>query len=132
MGTIHWIATDGTVTTEEADKAPNRKWMQRFVGGNIEHVSVLYKGHFPTHMYVNETGRLDNLPINPTATEIYYAASRYRGVEPTDPEAVRRDTERFAAELGAPPEAIITVDPQPDLPPAIHGPAVLLEGIEQD
>ncbi len=50
------------------------------VGGDIEHVSVMYGGR-RTDMFVNETGANDELPYNDRATAIYHVASQRRGVD---------------------------------------------------
>src|SRR3954454_17749208 len=62
--------------TYNLEKSPSLKQMQEIVGGHVEHVRVLDRieknGRLVhTSMYVNETGMLDGLPRNQTATEIY-------------------------------------------------------------
>lgn len=39
-------------------------------GKHLEHVTVFHEGQY-TDMFVDETGQLDNLPVNPDATAIY-------------------------------------------------------------
>ncbi len=116
MGYIHWINTDGTERIEEAKFEPDWDEMRDFVGGYIEHVNVLYKGK-QTAMYVHEEGRIIDLPINPVATDIYMANTRAR-------EAAGKGAFKW-------PEGVkvISLDPRPDLPPSIHGPAVVMENL---
>ncbi|TCK36683.1 hypothetical protein B0G84_5696 [Paraburkholderia sp. BL8N3] len=79
-GIVHWIDTAGTPRTEASDVIPLRDRLQQFVGGEIELVWVLWKGH-RTAMIVNDTGAITTdargrLPINVIASEIYAEASR--------------------------------------------------------
>ncbi len=128
MGTIHWIDTDGTTREETAHSMPNWELMQKFVEGYIEIVNVYHNGAMH-QMLVNDEGRMRDMPMNKVATEIYFAASRARGVEPTDPEQAKADADKWAKSLGADPDFVVHLDPKPDLPPGIHGPAILLENI---
>ncbi|KKM83738.1 hypothetical protein LCGC14_1306380 [marine sediment metagenome] len=132
-GTVHWIRPGGTVVVETNVQSPSFDKMKEFLDGHSEHVSVLYKGK-PASMFVHEFGRILGLPRNAVATEIYFAASRARGKDPmaefearetTDPKpedaipgggVLQRDTQ------------VINLDPTPNEPPGIHGPAILLEG----
>ncbi len=84
MGKIHWISVDGSITVEESSKNPSLKKMQEYVGGYIEHISVLYKGK-PATMYANEEGATNwhpgyPLPVNKPATDIYHAFTLSRGL----------------------------------------------------
>jgi len=80
MGKIQWIDSNALIPirVEESDKEPAWRDMQKYVGGYLEHVSVLVDGK-RAHMYVNEEGLIHGLPFNPRATEHYYAASKARG-----------------------------------------------------
>jgi len=131
MGKIHWIPVDPTEPEriEESNKEPDHKEIQAYLGGWSEHVKVLYKGQFPTSMFVKDDGRLMNLPVNKRATDIYWAASAARGVNLANKAEREADSEAFWRSRGVDPTTVITLDPQPDDPPFIHGPAVLLEGI---
>lgn len=104
MGTIHWISVDGSERTEQSAKWPSLEALNKFVGGYIEVVRVLYKKK-PTTMIVNEQGATNwqpgyPLPVNKAATEIYHAFTISRGL------------------------------PAPEA--KIHGAAVILEGIADD
>ena len=131
MSKIHWIPVDPTepIRVEESTTMPSRDDMMEFVGGWLEYVNVLYEGHFPTSMIVNEEGRLRGLEPNNRATEIYWAASKARGVDLGDAAQRRADWDAYARSLGVDPDAVVSLDPQPDLPPYIHGPAIVLQGI---
>ena len=78
MGKMKIIKADGTQFDEEcADTYEGQDSMrgrlQEIVGGDIEHIHVLYKEK-PTYMIVNETGAVQNppLPINKAASHIYH------------------------------------------------------------
>jgi len=131
MGTVHWIETDGTVREETAHKMPDWELMQKYVEGYIELVRVLHNGA-AHYLIVNEEGRMRAMPFNEKATEIYFAASRSRGVEPTDPASAKKDAEDWARSKGIRPDFVVSIDPRPDLPPGIYGPAILLENIKVD
>lgn len=126
-----WIRPDGTEEHHDTPGEPSLDEMQKFVGGFIELVTVLYKGK-KCHMIVNENGIAEGLPVNETATEIYYAASRARGVEPTDDAQREADSkaqlEGLAKNLGVKPEDITQIKLGPPGAPKIHGPAIVLEG----
>ncbi len=126
-----WIQPDGSEEQHDTPEAPMWSEMQRYVGGNLEIVNVLYKGK-KCHMLVHEEGMLVPLPKNPVATEIYYAASRARGVEPTKKRQSDADAEeqlgRLAASLGVPAEIFVTLELGGDMENCIYGPAIVLEG----
>lgn len=132
MGKIHWIPVDvlKPERIEESDKIPTSDDMRIFVDGWLEFVNVLYEGKFPTVMVVNEEGRLNDLPVNERATEIYWAASAARGVNLANKEEREADSRAFWKARGVDPDQVTTMDPKPDEPPYIHGPAILLEDIE--
>lgn len=129
MGKVHWIGTDGGYGIEDSNAVPDTEAMRKFVGGYLEFVHVFHNGSMH-YMIVNDEGRLKGLPVNKPATEIYFAASRARGVEPTDPEQSKADADNWARSKGIDPKAVIHLDPRPDEPPGIHGPAILLENIK--
>ncbi len=56
--------SDGTKLVRDWDegKRPDLKWLQQAVGGYIELCPGAQDGE---HMYVNENGRLEGLPVNP-------------------------------------------------------------------
>jgi hypothetical protein len=131
-GKIHWIKGDGTKTVEESEQTPTFHKMKDFLGDHPEHVSVLYEGKL-TSMFVHEFGRIVFDERNPTATDIYFALSRAQGF---DPESLTSEMETDAARqwadhLGVPPENVINLDPAPEKPPGIYGPAILLEGFKR-
>jgi hypothetical protein len=127
-GRVHWINGDGTERIEETDEGPSFEAIKDFLGGWSEHVSVLYDGR-PTSMFVHELGRSAFKERNPLATEIYFAASKARGVDPEDKVAEIKEVEATAERLGIPVENITYLDPEPQKPVGIYGPAILLEGI---
>lgn len=108
MGQVHYIPVHGEIVIEEADAAPNLETMKKYVGGWIELVHVLHEGQ-RRQMIVNEEGRLLDLERNERATDIYWNAARARGVDLT---------------IG-----FQSINPKPDTPPYIHGPAILLVDI---
>lgn len=71
---IEIIKATGETTVMQG--APTLEKLQQAVGGWVEHVRVLDRievGIFIyTSMYVHEEGRLNGLPVNPKATEIYH------------------------------------------------------------
>jgi len=141
MSRVHWINVDSTVRIEENAESPTFNAMKDFLGDNAEHVTVLYEGKRAS-MFVHEMGRVIGLPRNRLATEIYFAASRARGIDPVA-EFVKKGTtgmkpgditmsgSAFELPEGWPADTKITnLDPTPNEPPGIHGPAILLEGFE--
>jgi hypothetical protein len=127
----HWIRPDGTVDTRTSPGEPNWQEMQAFCGGDLELVTVLFQG-VGCHMLVHGEGMLIGLPKNPKATEIYYAASRARGVDPADKAQREADAkeqlERLARDLGIEPENITQIEMGGDMENCIYGPAVVCEG----
>jgi hypothetical protein len=126
---IHWINADGVERIEMTTESPSFNKMKDFLGDNSEHVSVLFNGK-PTSMFVHEFGRTVFDDRNPTATEIYFAASRARGIDPEDKSQERKGAEATAKRLGIPFENITYLDPAPEKPVGIYGPAILLEGFK--
>ena len=126
------IMPDGTETVKEWPGEPPYEDMKEFVGGYIELVTVLNGGK-RCHMIVNEEGMILGLPINDAATEVYYAASRARGVEPTDDAQRLADSQAAFESLkkGLDPEGkgIAHINLCPPGAPKIHGPAMLLDGV---
>ncbi len=126
-----WIQPDGTETIQHLRQEPTLRDMQDFVGGNIEIVNVLYLGK-RCHMVVHEEGLIRELPKNLVATEIYYTASRQRGVEPLDPEQCKADTDSYlegiTAALGGPDSVQVTTLGDPTMENCIYGPAIVFEG----
>ncbi len=129
-GKVHWFGADGTQTTEEDVTQPTFSAMEEFLMGKTEHVTVLHNGK-RCSMFVNEFGRSQWADRNPTATQIYFAASRARGIDPENKEQERQEVEKLADSLGVPHENIYHMeDPATAKPPGIYGPAILLEGFE--
>jgi len=89
-----FIRVDGTVTTHSDElRGEPGNWYKslhdifaEFFGDDIEmeHVNVWHKGKY-TDMFVDETGVLKGLPINPKATEIYRANVLAHEVNPPNP-----------------------------------------------
>lgn len=131
MGLIHWMPVEGPEVTEDASEQPEYERLREYVGGWIEYVSVLYKGKRTT-MVVNEEGRLNDLPINERATEIYYAAAASQGVDLADKDQREAHSDALWRDRGVDPSQVLHLDPQPDKPPAIHGPAIVLEDIRPE
>jgi len=52
---------------------PTLERLQELVGGYIEPITVKLGGKL-LRAYVDEDGKLKGLPVNPQATELYYAA----------------------------------------------------------
>jgi len=71
MKQILWIASNGEVTTQEAEMPPTLEAMQAYVEGNIEVVNVLFH-NAPHQMIVNEEGMIRHMPLNWKATSIYH------------------------------------------------------------
>jgi hypothetical protein len=68
------IQPDGTYEQKETKKKElSLEQLQKLVGGYIELVHVKYKGR-RYEAYVNEEGKLKNMPFNPKATALYHAA----------------------------------------------------------
>ncbi len=129
-GRVHWIDEMGIERIEESAPYPTLDELRKYLKGDAEHISVLYKGA-KTSMFVNEFGRELWEVRNTTATEVYFAASRARGIDPEDPKQAREDVEAMAKNLGVSPENIHYVEnPETAKPPGIYGPAVLLEGFK--
>lgn len=51
--------------------------LRDYIGGYVEHVSVLFRGR-RCSMFVDEEGLLKGLKLNPTATMIYWEATMRR------------------------------------------------------
>lgn len=65
------IKTDGTVEEVEQTQKPSLEQLQKIVGGYIEPVhGIKYQNRIAT-MIVNEEGKLNNLPVNRKATELF-------------------------------------------------------------
>lgn len=129
---VHWIDPEKDEIIEEATMPPVWDAMVEFLGGQPESVTVLYKGR-RTLMFVHEMGRVIGLERNPAATEIYFAASRARGADPMAEFEKRGTTDMRREDVDDGPfkgAEIINMDPTPNEPPGIHGPAILLEGFK--
>lgn len=129
---VHWINIDGTERIERSMQGPTFNEMKDFLGDNAEHVTVLYEGK-RCSMFVHEFGRVLGLPRNEKATEIYFAASRSRGHDPMAEFEKRGTTDMRPEDVPEGPfktANIVNLDPTPNAPPGIHGPAILLVGFE--
>lgn len=69
---IH-IKIDGTVNITECLKKPTLNEVQVAVGGYVELIAMYWNGE-PAQMYVNEEGRLKDLPVNEVATKVLWLA----------------------------------------------------------
>lgn len=67
---IHILNPDGTTIILPVNKEPTLEELQTIVGGHIERVVVKFNNE-TTDMIINEEGKIHNLPINKTATNIY-------------------------------------------------------------
>ena len=128
---VHWIDKDGNETIG-MEFYPTTGQMKKWVKGWTEHVSVLYNCK-PASMFVHEFGRRQWPARNPAATEIYFAASRARGVDPEDKAQEAAELNKLAGGLGVKPENIIYLEDQEGMAKAvgIYGPAVLIEEAPQ-
>ena len=66
------IKTDGSTTMVTIPKKNQLEFLQGLVGGYIEIVGIKalrFKGH--TGMVINEEGKLNGLPLNKIASEIF-------------------------------------------------------------
>ena len=126
----YWIKPDYTVEIKETAGEPSWEDMKEFVGGYLEHVSVLFDNR-PCSMFVNEEGALIPLEENIIATQVYYAASRARGVDPANDAEREADQlaqlEKLAEGLGVPKENIKTFSLGPPGAPKIYGPVILFD-----
>ena len=61
------IKTDGTFSIEQIRKGYREK--MKLVGGDFECITL--DADFKMQMFINETGKLDHLPHNEFATEIF-------------------------------------------------------------
>ena len=71
------VEIDGATTPIKA--LPTLAFIQATVGGLIEGVEVVYNGR-RRQAYVNEEGRLRDLPYNPKASRLYCAAHPFASV----------------------------------------------------
>ena len=129
-GTVHWFNDKGVETIFVDVESPTIDSMEEYIGGKTEHVTVLYNGQ-SCSMFVHEFGRSMWADRNPTATSIYFAASKARGIDPEDEGQARKEVEALAESMGISHENIHYMeDPATAKPPGIYGPAVLLEGFK--
>ena len=130
-GTVHWISETGDIRIVPDVRYPTIHEMNEFVMGNTEHITVLFK-NARTSMLVNEFGRRLWTDRNPAATEIYFAASRARGIDPEDAEQAEQELQKMAASMGVKSVDIIRLDNSDEMAtaPGIYGPAIVLEGFE--
>ena len=128
---IHWYSEGGDlVGIESRDTPPDLKEMQDFVGGYVEHVTVLHN-EVRADMFIHEMGRFKFDVRNEPATQIYFAATRHQGRDPENVEESRAETIMMAARMGIKEEAVIFGEPD-GKPDGIYGPAILLVGFEQE
>lgn len=102
--TYHVLRVGKQLETASADlpEQPGYDKLRKLItplldGANLEHVAVLHDGK-RTDMFVDDTGALKGLPLNPEATAIYRNNTMSQHPE-TDPESL----------------------------PAIYGPAILFD-----
>lgn len=124
---VHWIDKNGDEIIH-MEPYPSMQEMKVYVGGWTEHVSVLYNCK-PASMFVHEFGRRQWPDRNEPATQIYFAASRARGIDPEDPVQAKAQVNKFAEQMGVKPENVYHLEKQDGMapPPGIYGPAVLIE-----
>ncbi len=126
MKEVHWIPEGGVgVVIKQNGEEPTFKEMQDFCGGFLEHVTVLYAGK-RAHMYVHEEGRMFFHKRNELATDIYFAASIARGINPDSAEDRARDLAEYAEKFGG--AKVIDLTEADGKPQGIYGPAVLIVG----
>lgn len=82
-GTLTIIKADGTITEETLTTAPDIDKLQAAVGGWIETVPYFSKYRGTNCVaFCNEEGKLEGLPPNHAATELWYAiVPRARGLD---------------------------------------------------
>ena len=102
----HWIKPNGDREEHDTPEEPDWEEMRKFVGGDLELVSVMFKGR-ACHMLVHAMGAILSLDVNKEATSIYHEGVVKPGCE-------RRGIPYRAQDY-----------------PQIHGPAVVLEGLLQ-
>lgn len=73
-GALIIIKADDTETREQLAEEPGLERLQSIVGGFIEAVPNWheFEGH-PAHIYCNEDGRANRLPLNVTASKLWRA-----------------------------------------------------------
>ena len=64
------ITTEDITAVCTFNKPPPLEFLQLTVGGYIERVEIQYKGKKWCNMWINEEGRIINLPFNPKATAL--------------------------------------------------------------
>lgn len=127
---VHWFNAEGVERIEEINRPPNWNAMVDYIGGYLEHITVLYKGQ-STAMWVHEEGRMRWQVRNEAASEIYFAMSRSQGIDPEDPAQAEEQLLAYAASMGITPENIIRTGVD-DKKVGIYGPAILLEGFPNE
>lgn len=65
------IAADGT-QHPVGDQMPELPELRRYIGGFVEHVGLLV-ADVELHMFCNENGDRERLPVNHEATRLYHA-----------------------------------------------------------
>ncbi len=134
-GKVTWINVDGTTKVENVvGKPPSGESMKEFLGDWPEHVTVLHNGKRAS-MFVHEMGRVLGLPRNVKATEIYFALSRSQGRDPmAEFEAMGNTGPKKRENVDTPfgKATEYNMDPRPTEPPGIFGPAILMEGYDDE
>lgn len=70
---IHIFHPDGRVEVIDSAEKPTLEQLQGWVGGYIEHVECLHDKRVRS-MYINEEGKLNGLPYNHKATQLFWDA----------------------------------------------------------
>lgn len=110
---------------------PDRKTMERLVGGNVEYVTVLDRIEAGRPIYswlvINADGRSRHLPRNQDATVIYQRNARWQYPEETNPFQAMREAQRpYWERIGA--RIIDMTEPEDESDPYIAGPAIYFQG----
>jgi hypothetical protein len=78
IGLPDFMDVDGDLSLDEQWKRVENALDKQFANGNHwEHVTVLYAGK-RAHMFVDEVGKLKNLPLNPKASLLYLNVTNSR------------------------------------------------------
>ena len=68
------IGTNGSVVTQELNDLES---IHKVVGGYIEHITFPFKKNCCLSGFINEEGKLDNLPVNRIATNLWQSSNKW-------------------------------------------------------
>ena len=74
---VGMLPLSGEIWKKDADEPPARDWCQRFVGGNVELVTLGAFGG-PCQMLINEDGKRHGMPFNRAASMLWIVEQRRR------------------------------------------------------